>query len=122
VGAGHATRGRLASVPFTTAGFLFDRTEVDVLWVEATDEVHTSWISTETAPDGVDLSMTGTSVLRPTGEVVLSQTYPGLVEGGALLEATLDLSATTITGKLTASGVVVAEFDGHKLVITGDCP
>jgi hypothetical protein len=53
---------------------------------------------------------------------VLSRTHAGLIEGGAPLKATLDLSATTITGTLTASGVVVAEFDGHKLVITGDCP
>jgi hypothetical protein len=122
VGAGNATHGRLASTPFATGGFVFDAAEVDVVWVEATDEVHTSWTSTETSPEGIDLSMTGTSVLRPAGEVVLSQTYAGLIEGGALLEATLDLSATTITGTLTASGVVVAEFDGHRLVITGDCP
>jgi hypothetical protein len=66
--------------------------------------------------------MTGAAVLSPTGDVLLSQTYSGLLDGGAVLDAEVDISATTITGTLTASGVVIAEFDGHDLVVTGDCP
>jgi hypothetical protein len=122
VGAGNSTHGRLATTPFDAAGFVFEQAEVDVTWIEATDELHTAWISTETSPDGVDLSMTGAAVLSPTGDVLLSQTYSGLLDGGAVLDAEVDISATTITGTLTASGVVIAEFDGHDLVVTGDCP
>ncbi len=122
VGAGNKTYGRLASKPFTDGGFVFDDARMDTEWVEATNDVVFTLLSTSTSPEGVDLSLSGTAVMHADGTMSVSETYPGLVDGGAILTATLDIDATTTTGDLRAGDVLLAEYDGHDLVATGDCP
>jgi hypothetical protein len=121
-GAGHVTHGRLESPPLRVNGFVLEAATADTAWFEATGEVILTMASTESSPEGVDLSMTGTSTLLPEGTVVIEEAFPGLVEGGAVLSATLDLAATSISGQLVGGSGVMAEWDGHDLLVTGDCP
>jgi hypothetical protein len=120
-GADHVTHAWLAFPPLEVDGFVLETAAADTTWDEVTGDVTLTLDSVARSPDGADVSVEGTSVLHPHGTLELVEHYPGLVEGGAELAATLDVTAAATTGYVAAGGVLLAEWSGHDLVVVEPC-
>jgi hypothetical protein len=105
----------------TSGEFSFDAASADIAWEDGTEVLSWTSSSTATGPGGLDWSSSGTGSVAPDGETwmwSLSETLPGLVDGGATLEVTHPGSGTVV-----ASGVTIATIgETLDVVPTGDCP
>lgn len=121
--ASNLTRGWIADPPLDVDGFVFESGTVDTLWDASTDLLTWTISSETTDAEGLDYSVSGEGSVDDAGAMTLTETFPALLSDSATLEAAYDPGTGTLTGQLTAGGVVVAIFDelGH-LVATEECP
>jgi hypothetical protein len=95
--------------PHTSGEFQFASATIANHWAEGARGTTFDIAASITGPGGLDFSFTGEGRMEPE-EAQITETYPSLVEGGALT-VTFSETPTSHSGEVTVGGQVVATAD-----------